>query len=371
MATNKRVYYPIHAVGFAPLGTPLPGTDTPSGTYYGAKGVQSAGFTTNFALEQVFELGQLDLYENIENIPNIEVTIQKVIDGYALLEHLATPTATSPTLAGRYNDNQCMLAISYYNINQEFASGVPLSTVVMSGMYVSAINWSIPVQGNMTESVTLVGNDKVWQFNPSGSEFTAATRFTGAESPSPIFAGHVQRRQHVTMGTPPVNPSGTPVSYWPTEIPGISGSSLSGFNPIAANGDLGAHIQNVTIGTNLGRTELFELGRRGPYFRYANFPTEVTCAIEVTANEDGDAVNASSTNATNLVDQQIKIAIGISGIVAGIQQSLIIDLGTKNKLQSIATAGGDTGGGNVTTTYNYSNFNKFKVTHTPSDPAAL
>ena len=42
-------------------------------------GVQSVGLDTTFNLEQAFELGQLSLYENIEGIPDISMTIQKVL----------------------------------------------------------------------------------------------------------------------------------------------------------------------------------------------------------------------------------------------------------------------------------------------------
>lgn len=342
---NKRVYYPIHAVGFAPLGTTL----YTSG-YKGAKGVQSFSSNTNFSLDPVYELGQLDVYENIENLPNIECTVSKVIDGYSLLEHLATPGATVNTLAGRYNDNRCMLACTFYDITQSFASGTPLSTVVMSGMYVSAINWSFPLEGNATESITLVCNDKTWNYSPSGQIWGTGTQFTGAESPVSASGG-VQRRQDVSMAA----------SRWPTDIPGISGVALSGVNPTLSNGEYGAHIGNVTISTNLGRTDLFEQGRRGPYFRYANFPTEVTTSIEVVASERGDNVNADST-IDNLTNQYIKIVLN---------QGVTLDLGTKNKLQSVTMNGGDTGGGNVSCTYTYSNYNTLTVSFTSQDPAGL
>ena len=83
------------------------------------KGVQSLGLNTAFNLEQIFQLGQLELYENIEDRPDIEITIDKAVDGYALVEHLATPTATVSSLAGRYNSNSCLMAVAYYDITQE------------------------------------------------------------------------------------------------------------------------------------------------------------------------------------------------------------------------------------------------------------
>ena len=45
-----------------------------------AHGVQTVGVATSFTLEQVFELGQLAIYENIEVIPEIEMSINKVLD---------------------------------------------------------------------------------------------------------------------------------------------------------------------------------------------------------------------------------------------------------------------------------------------------
>lgn len=339
MGNNKRVYYPIFAVGFSRLGN-----NNASG-FIPAKGVQNLSFSTAFNLEQIFQLGQLELYDQPENLPNIEVTMSKVIDGRALLSHLGTLTATASSLAGRYNDNQCMIKAAYYDITKEFASGVPLAEVLMSGMYVNSIGYTIPVQGNCTENVTFVGNDKVWSYTPSGEIFiTGALRFTGTET-APAISG-VNRRENVRMAN----------CLWPTNIPGIDANNV---NQPSGDG-MTAHIQNVNISCNLGRTDLFELGVKKPYFRYANFPTEITTSIEVTASESGDSVNAYS-NQDNVSNQPIKIVLD-----AGVT----IDLGTKNKLASVNTQGGDTGGGNVTLTYNFSNFNTMKVLAT-GDPAGL
>jgi hypothetical protein len=349
MPVNQRVYYPVHAVGFAPLGSVV---TTGTNNYRAAKGVQSVGLTTNFALEQVYQLGQLSLYENIENLPEIEVTAEKVIDGYSLLQHLATPTAIAAGLAGRYNDNRSMMLIAFYPFTQESATGTPLTYLELSGLYVGGINWNIPVEGNATESVTLTCRDKRWHFAPSGQPFATGGvfiggPFTGNESPI-LASGGVQRRENVVMG------SGN--SIWPKDIPGID--QINGFNPSGSTG-FESHIQTVTVGITLGREDLLELGRRGPYFRYATFPIEVTSSVEVTASESGDAKNAFQDQ-ENLTDQSmvIKFTNGIS-----------INLGTKNKLTSISLAGGDTGGGNKTATYNYSNFNDYTCRFTAGDPA--
>src|SRR5688500_10124111 len=162
---NKRVFFACYAVGVAGDG---------STTYTPIHGLQSVGITTTFNLEQVFEIGQLNIYENIEGIPDIEVTLEKVLDGYPPIYTLATKQGTSATLTGR-STARCAIAMSIFGDTSDSASGTPLREVNMSGLYVSALNYNFPVDGNCTESVTLVGNHKVWKsssFTFTGQLFT-------------------------------------------------------------------------------------------------------------------------------------------------------------------------------------------------------
>ena len=52
----NRIFYAGQQLGFAQIG---------SNTFTAAHGVQSVGLNTTFNLEEVFELGQISLYENI------------------------------------------------------------------------------------------------------------------------------------------------------------------------------------------------------------------------------------------------------------------------------------------------------------------
>jgi len=389
LSNNNRVYYAVHAVALAEMGT-HPGINSPATAFKVASGVQSVGINTNFNLEQVFQLGQLEIYENIEDIPDVEVTIEKVLDGHPLLQHLATPQATSTHLASRYNNNRTDVRIAYFSDVFENASGVPQSELYCSGMYISSISMTLPVEGNSTESVTLVGNDKVWTTGSAmqGQTLTSAWWYE-AGSPSqsafdgtgePAHAGGVLRRQDVLH-------SG---SVWPLGVPGMKAMAAATGNKAfatqyfmpyladgttsrfttaqtasagsAASGTDGTfpiHMQSVTVSVDLGRTELFELGRRGPYHRFADFPTEVTCAIEIIETELGDMTNAVAESESNVAESPIMI---------NLSDGTWIDLGAKNKLSSISSTGGDTGGGNRTASFNYSNFNKLTITH-PQDPA--
>jgi hypothetical protein len=361
---NNRIFYAIQALGFAAhevTGSGAGGPTEPSG-FITAHGVQSVGLNTTFNLEQVFELGQLELYENIEGIPDIELTAQKVLDGYPLLYHLATPAATSATLVGRSNE-RCFAALNIYDDTFDNASGTPLQSVGMSGMYVSALTYTMNVEGSSTEDITLVGNDKEW--TASGLTFFAPSVFDGGDEPQSITtSGGVAQRENILMGSGVAMDNagvitGVSGSLWPVEIDGID---ASGWNTESAEGAFNAHLQTVTISTDLGREELFELGRRAPYHRFVSFPTEVTCAIDTTSSE-GDLIDALAdpVGGTNITDQKIFIWV---------EEGTRINLGTKNKLASVSYGGGDAGGGNVVVTYNYSNFNSLKVTHV-DDPAGL
>jgi hypothetical protein len=346
--SQNRVFFAVQSVGFAPHGV---GSGIQPSGFNVAHGVQSVQIATQFNLEQVFELGQLELYESIEAIPDIEVQVSKVLDGYPLLYHLATPTASSPSLVGRSNE-RCFMALNIYPDTQDNASGTPLSSVGMSGLYLSSLTYTLPVEGSATEQVTLVGNDKVWK-GVSGYQFFQPN-FDGTDQPLAIIgSGGVQRREDVLMGEGEVH------STFPTFIPGITSS---GTNPEVAGGGHAAHLQTITISANLGREQLFELGTRAPYHRFVRFPLEVTCSIAMTA-ADGDRIDALAdpVGGSNLSNETIVIKM---------REGTVIDLGSKNKLASVTYGGGDATGGNVAIQYTLKNYNTLTPKN-PQDPAGL
>lgn len=329
------MFYAVYQAGVAKAG---------SNSFTPIHGLQSIGVTTRFNLDQAFEIGQIEIYENIENIPDVEVTAEKLLDGDPLIYHLATNGATSATLAGRSN-KKCTVAISYFTDTQDAASGTPLSQCVISGLFPSALNYNIPVDGNMTESVTLVGNNKEWKT----SSFTFNGAFDNTDTPPHT----IQRRQHVIFGT------GVGGCSLPSVIPGIS-SNKNAFDSV--NDEYAAHIQSIRISTNLGRDALYELGRRGPYHRVVNFPVEVRCDIEIYC-QTGDKVTALESSTSNLSNEPIVIYL---------DDGTVFDLGSSNKLQNSTETGGNAGarGGNRTCTYSFVNFNRLTVTQ-PNDPSGL
>jgi len=348
---NNRIYYAIQQVQIGNASTSM----------VAVHGLQTVGITTNFNLEQVFEMGQLAIYQNVENVPDIEVTLNKVLDGYPLLYVLATEqgtgvasglTAVNPTIPGRQNARADMRLAIFSDTNVS-SSGTAVTAVTCSGMYVSSVSYTFPVDGNFTEDVTLVGNNKVW-----GASVTGA--FSG-NNDAPIAAQGVARRQFLDMAN----------CRFPTQIPGINASGIN--NAIGGGSGFGAHFQNITVSCDFGREAIQELGTFAPYHRFVTFPVEVTAEFEVVA-VTGDMINAtesgyySGLTGTTVADANTPQCSGRHNLL---DQTIFLEtcegtriyLGTKNKLTSVNYTGGDTGGGNVSVTYSYQTFNDFVVAH--------
>ncbi len=332
MPNNKRLYFPVYAAGFAEVGKT---------SFTAVHGLQSIGVTTRFNLEQVFEIGQIEIYENVETVPDVEVVMEKVLDGYPLLYHLGTVGATSTSLAGR-SSTKSIIAVAYFTDTQDSASGTPLSQTLISGVFPSSLNYNFTINGPFTESVSFVGNNQSW--------LSSAYTFTGGflNTDSPPGSGGVQFREDIIFG------NAANSSRLPTDLPNISSS---GYAENETDGSSKAHLSSIRVSTNLGREEMFELGRRGPYHRYVNFPVEVRTDIEAYCQK-GHLVTAIEDAASNVSNQTILLVT---------RYGARFDLGTKNKLQSVTETGGNAGanGGNRTYTFSYVNFNSLAI----SDPA--
>lgn len=351
MSSNNRIYWAVQGVSIAPEGSTEFNSVNGDVDTAVVHGLQTMGITTTFNLEQVFEIGQLSIYENIEDIPDIEVTMEKVIDGYPLIYHLATQDSASDTLAGRSN-SRCNVVMNIYSDLLDSASGDPNTEVLMSGMYVSSVSYTMPVDGNCTESVTLVGNNKEWRNNTGDTDdafLLTSDMFDDTDTPEATEG--VNRRENVLFGSL----LDETVTLLPSEVEGISSSGTND----KTDGVYGAHVQNITVSADFGRDNLNELGRKGPYFRYVNFPVEVSTEIE-TYSLEGDQVDALEDSVSNVSNQTIVVVL---------EDSTKLHLGTKNKLANISYGGGDAGGGNATTTYSYTGFNDLTVTHDEDPPS--
>lgn len=336
MSRNQRIFYACQAVAIAPRGTAtLAANDI-------VHGVQSVGMTSTFTLDQVFELGQIEIYENVEEVADIEVTLEKVIDGYKLIFDLATQGACKTDLVAA-SKARSDVHVAIFDDGLSQATGVPRNVCYNSGMFVSSVSYSYSIDGSATESVTLVGNDRFWNDTTAGVIAQTPYAIWGTSSDllgsagidgTDVAKSGVVRRVNVNVAGSTI-PDEVKLQRDPDNAIGL--------------GD-GLHLQSITVSTDFGQENIQELGRFGPYVRYATFPIEVTCDFEVIATS-GDLISVSG-NAPNLQDRTIVIKD-----TAG----TVLDLGNKNKLSSVSYSGGDTGGGNGTVTYSYSNFNVLTV----------
>lgn len=294
---NNRVFY-------ASQGVSVGGT--------AVQGAQSVGITTNFNLEQAFQLGQLALYDNISLDPEVEITVSKVLDGEASIWSLSSTTGTS--LIDNANDTTTVVV----GIGSDTSSSLSsTSAITCTGMFVSSVSYTFPVDGNLTEEISFVGNAK---------------SLSGSVSAPVTTTNTVLRRQNVNIAG----------STIPTEV-------------------AGKNITNITISADLGRETMYKLGSLAPFHRFVNFPLEVTCEFEVSATDlDGVAVNLPSAACSGLAPNDRTIVIDVCDGTGSTAYSF--DLGTKCKLTSVNYSGGDTGGGNATVTYSYSTYNELDIT---------
>tara|TARA_B100001564_G_scaffold222758_2_gene187739 strand:- start:6469 stop:7647 length:1179 start_codon:yes stop_codon:yes gene_type:complete len=349
---NDRIFYACQGVAIQKHG--YAGTDVATGEMI--HGLQSVGVTTNFSLEQAFELGQIEIYENIEGTPDVEVTLEKVLDGYPLIYHLATiSVAGGPSGLANRSKQRADVRLGIFPEESNFinstsaAAGAP-AEVYMSGMYVSSVSYNLSTDGSSTESVTLVGNNKQWFDNSDGKiQKASVANFDGADSPLGLgidgaaSGGIVQKEDVLISGC-----------IFPVSIFGITGSGYG-------NGQGKIHAQSVSVSTDFSREDIFELGRKTPYARPANFPIEVTCDIEVISTS-GDFVEAAENGDVSLDGTTASGNNTTSEcIFMYTRNGLGLDLGAKNRLSSVSYGGGDAGGGNATSTYSYTNFNDLDV----------
>jgi hypothetical protein len=178
------------------------------------------------------------------------------------------------------------------------------------------VNYTFPVDGNFTEEVTFVGNNKKAEGSVSAPTSSGAV---------------VLRRQNLATST------------LPTEV-------------------AGQNITNITISADLGRESMYKLGQYAPFHRFVNFPLEVTTEIEVSATGiDTTAVDLSTVTCTTAgLPEEQDIVINLCEGSGGTTY-YTFNLGAKNRLQSVNYSGGDTGGGNATITYTYVTYNELSI----------
>lgn len=304
----NRVFYASQGVSIERVGAGVPTQ---------VQGAQSVGIQSNFTLEQAFQLGQLAIYNNVVTNPEVTVTISKVLDGEDTIYKLATG-------GGSLVSNESDRTNVYVGVGEDTESALSTNQVVkMTGMYLSSVSYTMPVDGFMTEEVSFIGDDKVFS--------TAALDIANVDAPA-TSGNTVLRRQHFKTAS----------CDFPADVDG-------------------QNITNVTISADLGREAMYKLGQFGPFHRFTNFPLEVTCEFEVSATGlDQTAVDQNVTCTGGNLPEEEQITIVLCDPATG-NDSYTFNLGDKNRLASVNYQGGDTGGGNATISYSYTTYNSLDI----------
>jgi len=338
---NRRFHYAVAGATITPDGT------TSSTSSHVIHGLQSCSNDSNLNLQKVFEIGQSSEYEQVEDLPDVSVSLSKVLDGYCPMYLLATNGSTGSTLASR-SDTMSIFRLFVYPDDVVSASGTALQQLTVSGSYINSVGYTFPVEGNFTEEMTLGSSSRNWK----GSSFDfSGTMFDNTDVPLNIAeSGGVQRREDLIW---------SPVAGGTVLPADIAGISSSGTNELA-NGTFGAAVQNISVNVDMGREDILELGRFKEYAKLRSPSVDVNTEIEVIA-KTGDLVDISADGG-NTTNRAISLKT---------RDGLSINLGATNKLQSVTLGGFDAGGGNASATYSFSNANFFTVEHPQDITTAL
>jgi hypothetical protein len=337
--SNKRTFWACEGMGLAVHGA---GTTSPAAFTF-VPGVQSVGMSTNFNLEQIFQLGQLEIYQDLEEVPDVELTVERAMDQNALLYNRGLDENAHATVT-IVDDQNNRVDVGFEIGDSEIANigdGNGLAFAYMSGMFVSSASFNFGTDGFFTESISLVGNHKVW------TAVAGAVDFIGAPTAAALDTGNVAKRQKFYFKDPGL----------PAPILGLGAGGLAG--DIAVN--------SVSVSVDFGREEIQTLGHRQPYHRYVTFPVEVTCDIEAYVTDVVDLGVKAHPDDDNTTEQTIHFAVTDLAVadvknIGGAADLHAFNLGTKNRLQSVTWNGVDTGGTNATITYSYRNFNVLSIT---------
>ncbi len=397
----SRTYYASQAVGLYPKGFLGISQDwSDFGAYsagYGSanmetlSGVQSVGFSSSVEFEQVFELGHLQIFENIEGSPTCEMTIERILGlgVTSLFQKFIGSTETSPTTAETRN----------YGVNMSnFASDRGCSARL-----------SVHGDGNVMTSTSTLGGNMIYGFQIDGftSNYSISAQTDGAVTESLGIAG--VNLTHIPSGAANFDKQVTLTTSSPKGTFRRQDCSFS-FQELkngALNVDAGKgvkyynRVQSASINIDVGREDLLEMGRKGPYIRYASFPVEVTCDVEYNVDRGVNtdpAVGGRFQDGVSNAKQQMTTIDSDSNCQLNPTEGYVVSVygnrrhaptgcddvndvtpgdGKPNeyggtmyyfmaaisgaKLQSQSWSGGDTGGGVVTISESYTAFNAARI----------
>jgi hypothetical protein len=269
-------------------------------------GAQSVGITTSLDIEQVFQLGQLAIYDNIEGVPTIEITIEKAMNGSTLLSLLGTGADSTEQLNACLGDYNAKFRV--YDDSKTSISGTAAIGINLSSMYLTSYSVNLGVDGFGTESITLAGDQAFWGSSGAVTNSLAASQTADVKNRVSVT--------HCNLGL--------------------------------------SQLQSFSMSATVGREQLLQLGDKYPYFQSATFPIETTS--ELTYLVDYDAMGGLSTKDKNGANKNDDMT---SNETCRVTAGATYCTGTKNRQTGSSFSGGGTDGGNMTRTDTYTGYNQF------------
>lgn len=340
---NKRIFYASHAVQIEAVvdGVVLTAIDADLQDDPVVQGAQSVSINTNFSLEQIFQLGRLPVYDFVNNDPEVELTLSKVLDGYALIWNHALGMDHRSLITGANTQCEITLGVGSDTDDQVDAANADYTDIWMTGMFMNSVTYTFPTDGNLTEEVSFVGSHRSAIAVPD-LQINVSDGKNGPEHASPNTT--VFRRQNVRQ-------HGLDSTVWPTAVQGRKCSSIS-------------------VAGSLNREKMYALGAFAPFHRFVNFPIEITTTFEtiaVNANNDASLeIEPAPTSDCGAGVDRNKEPIFLQVCDSDGNITYNFNLGSGNKLSSHSYSGGDTGGGNVNETFTYLTYNDLDIEYFPN-----
>ena len=314
VSDNNRVFYACQAVAF---------DDLVSGSGYSTEylqGVQSVNLSSSAETEQVFQFGEIGIFENYATRTggDGEITIEKFI---------AAPAQ------GSIGAMLCSTSVSGNTIaNALYASGshdpstpsVGFSNMTDKKLKVKV--FILPETSTNLSSGAEAG--KVITFiDAIVSEYSISAQIDGPATESVTFSCF-------NFGTETSSLSSSGIANFSTGGTTVKRGNITG-NGSAAD--------SISYSVSIGNEDLFNLGSLDPYARVPTFPASVTA--EITEKASATFNTQAGGSGTTLTTNFGLLEVSVNNMV----------------LTNTSFGGGDAAGGNATITQTYNGFNNFSV----------
>ena len=354
--TQQRVFYACQAVLFISRNTNTGNDVISSATFL--RGVQSVGVSSDIPSTSLFDNGRFQRKFRFENRQKtFSITIDRVIATDDNLFYSTDTYSTGYTETHILNENNinCQGApnsnaktLKNYDIfivyGEDDKKRVNDSSVKKAVVYrnclISSINYTMQVDGNLVESITLT------------TSIVEKITFPDPALPTIEQSASIVRRLNVDLDT-----DANRVKL-PTEAKQIFRDEVSE----TINGLRVLGLRSINIDIAIDYQELNDIGIwRGAdsigehnLWKFISLPISVTCSFIGVVRSIYPYESILNTDQRFINDKSIRI-VSRANVQSGQQNYFIWDLGSKNYLNNFSVSGGDAGGGNVELTLSYQN----------------